>query len=267
MKKLILIIATIGIYNICQGQTDTIPQIEQPVATDTIPEKKKRTFEITIGKDRDSTKDDSRVKTRLLMLDYGLSSYLHKGKMNLPTELNALEQKLLGSSNWNLHLIQQRVRLQKEGKVNLVYGATLEFNKYKFSNNTTLQKDRDQVTFVDQMEDLKKNTLSATYLEVPLMINFRSKPNKNGNRFDMKLGGYAGVLLASKTRVKTEEAGKIKVRDDFNLNRVKYGLIARAGYSNFNFYVNYSLSSLFKKEEQGIYDVQPISFGISIIPF
>ncbi len=253
-----------GIFSYCQGQRDTIPK-QETTKTDTLNSEKDRSFTIRFG--RDTIRDSDRIHTRWVMLDYGISTYLHKGKMNLPAELNVMEQSLFGSSNWNLHIVQQRLRLDKKSKVNLMYGLTLEFNKYKFSNDHVLQEKQNQVTFMESAEPLKKNMLSTTYLEIPLMMNFRTKRNKYNKRFNFTAGAYAGVLLASKTKIRIQDGEKIKIRDDFNLNRVKYGIVARVGYGPVNFYATYSPSSLFKKSQRGIYDLQAMSFGVTLLPF
>ncbi len=262
MKKLSIILSILCITLTTFAQSDSTS-----VSTDTIPQKedgRKITIKLGGGNDDDSTK----VKTRVLMLDYGTSSYLHKGSLNMPVALEAMDQNLFGSANWTLHMIRQRINLTKKGSVNISYGLAFDFNRYKFTNDYTLQAEQNTVTFVDNPGvDFKKNTLSATYLTAPVLLGFKIKPRKSKKSFNIKVGGYGGILLASKTKQKIEGEKRVRVRDDFNLNRVRYGLTARAGYGWFNVYVNYGLNSMFKKEEQGIYDLQPINFGISIIPF
>lgn len=269
MKNLIVIIITLAFYSNIFAQTDTIPAI------DTIPTPKNdttyyehdgrtRTISIEIGDGDHSRK----VKTRWLMLDVGISTYLHEGSLNMPTELKAMDQKLLGSTNWNLHIVQQRIALTKKNRVNLTYGVSLDFSKYKFNNDFTLQPELDEVTFIDNPNiDFKKNQLNTTYLTAPLMLGFRIKPKKSRRAFNIKAGVYGGILLASKTKQKIKGESNVKVRDDFNLNKARYGATIRAGYGIFNVYMNYSATSLFKESEQGDYDLYPISFGVAIIPF
>ncbi len=263
MKNVILMFAMM--MCVCgMAQNDTIPENVETLP-DTLKEKKS-TVLIEMG-NRSSEKQKARVLTRWGMLDYGISTYLHDGKMILPEGMENMEQRLFGSSNWNLHLVQQRMRLDKKSHLNLIYGFTFEFNKYKFNHDATLLPKEEQVTFSDEGVELSKNMLSATYLEVPLMLNFRSRKFARGKRINVSFGGYAGVLIASKVKQKSEELGKVKRRDDYNLNRIKYGITARAGFGALNFYVNYGFSPLFKDGEQGIYDLQPLSMGIVLVPF
>lgn len=271
MKKLIIIFTLVGFHLSSFAQNDTIPAIQDtipPIQSDTIDlgemDEKDLQFRTEIGDSDDSKK----VKTRWLMLDYGISTYLHDGSLNMPIALEPLDQKLLGSNNWQLHLVKQRVSLTKKNRVNLTYGLTLDFDRYRFSNDFTLAPETSIVSFdANPGVDFKKSQLNTTYLNAPFLLGFRLKPKNTRKSFNIKVGGYAGILLSSKTKQKISGEKKIRVKDDFNLNKVQYGLTARAGFGIMDVYVNYGLNSLFKEDVQGLYEVQPISFGISIIPF
>lgn len=268
MKKILLIIPFLITMNILFAQNDTIPPIPPidslSIDSTKVADKDGVNIKIQIG-DSDHSK---KVKTRWLMLDYGMSTYLHEGSMNLPASLDPMEQTLLGSNNWAFHVVKQRVSLQKKNRVNLTYGLTLDFNKYKLNNDYTLLQEKNEVEFIDNPGvNFKKNNLNTTHLIAPFMLGFRLKPKGRSKAFNLKIGGYAGFLLASRTKQKIDGESKIIVRDDFNLNRTRFGLRAEAGYGLMNFYVNYNLSPLFKEGEQGDFDLQGISFGFSIIPF
>ena len=264
MKHLIAIFILLGLFVTTFAQNDSIPKPPAPIEIDSNDVDKKKKFEISFGDEDDSKK----IKTRLLMLDRGISTYLHEGSVNLPTNLDAMDANFLRSTNWSFHLIKQRVSLHKKNRVNLTYGLTLDFNKYVFNNDYTLQPEKTEVTFVDNVGvEFKKNQLNSTHIIAPLMLGFRLKPKNTKRAFTIKVGAYGGFLLASKTTQKLKGEKKVKVKDDFGLNKARYGITARAGYGVMNLYVNYSLSSLFKESEQGDFDLQPISFGISVIPF
>ncbi len=231
-------------------------------------------FTIHIGKgwrkkkaeNEEKRKRKKNVKTRWLMLDYGISTYTHNGKIDLPTDYEPLEQKLWGSNNWNLHAFQQRINLHQH-KVNLMYGVTFEFNRYNFRNDYTIEQKTNKVNFLDtRTTDFEKNRLNATYLTVPLMLNFESS-RKYGRSFRVNVGAYAGLLLTGRLKQESSEFGEVKTDDDFNLNKTRFGLTGRIGYGGINFFVNYGLSSLFDENERGNYDLKPLNFGISIIPF
>ena len=59
------------------------------------------------------------------------------------------------------------------------------------------------------------------------------------------------------TKIKYEEYGdvkKLKSKEDFNLNRIRYGLSARIGIGNFSLFGYYNLTPLFK-DGKGISDI------------
>ncbi len=285
MKKLAIILTLVLFCSqLMIAQTDA-PTIEETIL-DTVPtppdvpevpevpdapetsEEEDDGFTITIKNgDRDSN-SYSRVHTRWLMLDYGMGTYLHDGKMDLPTDLQAMDQQLGGSNHWHLHLMKQRIGLDKKNRINIMYGLGLEFNKYKFTNNYNILANTEPVTFQQDtvVSQFKKNNLNSTYMTVPLMVQWRH-PTKNGNSVKVSAGAYGSILLAAKLKQKSDEFGKEKIKDDFNLNRLRYGLTARVGYGYLNFYVNYGLNEFFNPDKQGAYALKPLSFGIAVLPF
>ncbi len=291
MKKILFLSLMMSFGLFLNAQTDTL-NIETNPPQDSVKtkKKKKRTISITFGEDDEANSDDSAksrnsddqvlkkkfkepknkkwIKTRWLMLDYGISAYRHNGSMDLPAEYMAFDQKYWGSNNWNLHVVKQRVNISNH-KLNLMYGLTFEFNRYNFRNNVGLTPNESQVTVVDyddlQFED---NRLNATYLTVPFMLNFESNPNKRSRSFRVNAGVYGGILLTGRLKQESED-GSIdhKLDDDFNLNPFRYGVATQIGFGRVNFFMNYGLSDLFDEDENGGFDLQPLNFGITIIPF
>ncbi len=207
----------------------------------------------------------NRVKTRYLLFDMGVSTYLHEGSFNLPSELEAFEQRYGRSLDYNLHVFKQRVGFAKN-HVNLLYGLGFNFSNYSFENPITLLKNTNPLEItLNENIDYRKNKLVTTSVNVPVMINFETNPRKAKKSFRIGAGVYGGLLIGSHTRQKSNEEGNDKVRDDFNLNKVRYGFLGQVGIGPINFYANYSPQSLFK-EDRGP-DLQPLNIGVSIIPF
>ncbi len=270
MQKLIIIISIVFCSTLVNAQVDSlaIDTIPNTSGIDTIPEKEEdRSLEISIRRDKSRDSSTQRVYTRFGMLDYGISTYLHEGKMDLPQGYENFDQQLLGSNQWNFTVVGQRIVLDKKRRFNLKYGIGFEFNKYKFQRDHTMQEEQNQVTFLPSTTEFKKNNLNATYLKVPIMLQYRVRPKKLKTTVKLGAGAYGGLLIASRLKQKSDDFGKEIFRDDFNLNRTKFGLTARAGIGPVNFYVDYGLSDLFRKDENGGFDLQPLSFGFSIIPF
>ncbi|MGB1243107.1 MAG: outer membrane beta-barrel protein [Chitinophagales bacterium] len=219
--------------------------------------------------DEDSDDDDeetskSKVKTRWFMLDFGFNTYLADGSFNLPNELNDFDLDYARSVNVNMHIFRQRIGLVGHN-FNFMYGLELAWNNYHFENDITLLHNVDEVTVIESGVDFKKNKLATTFLQVPVLFNIETNPRKPGKSFRISAGGYGGLLLGARTKQKSSENGKVKIKDDFNLNKFRYGVIGQVGVGCINFYVDYALNGLFK-EDLGP-DLRPISIGFTLVPF
>ena len=77
------------------------------------------------------------------------------------------------------------------------------------------------------------------------------------------------VNLASpkskRARVKqvSDEKGKEKVKDDFNLNPFRYGAFARLGYDDFGIYIKYYNNDVFA-DDQGPEGLKNLNFGVMV---
>lgn len=205
-------------------------------------------------------------KTTWLMLDYGISTYLQNGKLQLPNDYEPLEQKYFGSHNFILHVVGQRVNIVNH-KLNLTYSIAFDFNRYNFANNYSILPEKSVVTFQESTVDFKKNRLNATYLMMPFMLNFETNPDNRRKSMHLSAGFYGGLLLTGRLRQSTNEDRRITVDDDFNLNKVRYGLRGELGFGQINLYVNYGLSNLFHEDQQSIYNLKPLNFGVTLRGF
>ncbi|WP_236973758.1 porin family protein [Membranihabitans maritimus] len=208
------------------------------------------------------------VKTRWFLVDLGFASYLSENTLPEIGGINPMEPDIINSVSWRLHVVRQRINLINHN-VNLMYGAGFTFNYYGFSNPATLEPFEPNVTYTLEESDsysYKKNHLRTTYLHIPVMLNFESNPRKKSKSFHLNAGVYGNVLMGAKTVQRTNNV-KIKTKDKFNLNNFQYGLIGSIGYGPITFYGTMGLNELFKPEKSSGYDVTPITFGLSILPF
>jgi hypothetical protein len=194
-------------------------------------------------------------------LEFGINNYLNKDmEMIVPDNAGYLELDDSKSIEFNLNLVDVSVPLVKD-RLGLVTGLGFSWNNYHLDNKQmVLKNDRDTLYAVEDTITYSKNKLNAVFLNVPLMIEFQqSLGNKD---FWIAVGGYAGVKIGSNTKLKTSEGDKTKVRKDFHMNTLRYGLRAQVGFENFGIYCNYSLQSLFKKDEGP--ELYPISLGVTL---
>lgn len=222
-------------------------------------------LDIKFNKKKSKLKD---VKTRWFLVDLGFASYIAPDALPEINGINPMEPDLINSISWRLHIFNQRINIANH-YLNLVYGAGFSYNFYGFSNPSTLVAASPQVNFTlpDGNEiSYKKNHLRATYLHIPLMLNLETNPYQKSKSFHINAGVYGNVLLGAKTSQKTNNR-KIKMKDKFNLENFQYGLLAQLGYGPVTFYGTYGLNELFKPEKDNGYKVNPITFGVKLLPF
>ena len=166
----------------------------------------------------------------------------------------------LSLANSNLELINN-----KSTHVNLSYvnyfkiyknfiqfsaGVGIDWNNYRFSKNITLSPKADSMNLVVDNINYSKNKLMAKYVTVPLQLHFATKPNKKGDMLGVAGGVELGYLLNGRQKQISEEKGKQKIDDDYNLADLRLGYTLCANYGNTGIYAKYYPNSTFK-ETQG----------------
>jgi len=189
---------------------------------------------------------------------------------SLPSSQSYFDLDYSKSLNFNLNLIEKRFALGTP-HVGISTGVGFDFNRYEFKRNVRLNYNSDSIwsSMPDSASGINysKNFLKATYLQVPLILDFvTSKKDEKG--FYFGVGVIGGYKIGSKMKVKYETDGdkhKENTKGDFNLNPFKLSATARMGVGNYVLFANYSLTSLFEKNRGP--EVYPFSIGISLIPF
>lgn len=195
---------------------------------------------------------------RFFMLDLGVSAYLFNDGFNIPSEIDSYDLLYGGSNNINLHVFRQRI-----GKtIGLEYGLTFSWMQYKFADNFELQTNQPEVTKEFLEGEFRKNKLKTTFIQVPLMVTI--SPFKRKSYF-ISGGAYAAMMLSAKQKLKRENGDVTKIKDDFNLNKFRYGIEGRIGLGPISFYGQYSLVELFK-DGQGP-ELFPINIGVTFLNF
>lgn len=165
------------------------------------------------------------------------------------------------SFNWNLNLFDRRINLYKD-YVGITTGLGFNFTQVGFKNNRLLKENADSIwSVIDTVNNYSKNKLRATYLQVPLLLEFNtnSDPDKS---FHFLAGVIGGVRIGSSMKTKIASGNtKERTKGTFGLNPFKLDATVRAGYGDWGIYANYALISMFDKEKTT--EVYPLSFGIS----
>ncbi len=158
--------------------------------------------------------------------------------------LTASEFKLITgkSVNVNIWLIMQRLNLVKH-KLNLQYALGVEMNNYRFARGITFQPGYPTTVFRDSVS-FSKNKMFAEYLSVPLMLNYTANPYKPNRSFKISGGIMGGYLIKARTKQISLQRGKVKVDDDFNLNKWRMSVTSEVGYGPLKLYGNFALTAL-----------------------
>jgi len=197
------------------------------------------------------------------MFALGISTVAFDGSLNLPTELDYFSQELGKSTHVKWDVIRHRIG-GREKSVSFEYGLALSYHNYAFTNSTRLVPGQSEVTVIDDGVNYKKNKFKSTFLEVPLAVYILGDKRRCNRGIKRYLGGYAGILLRAKHKFKGPD-GKEKVKDDFNMNKFRYGFQGMIGYGHVNLYMQYSFVDLFKDNEGP--SLTPINIGMVLAGF
>ncbi len=180
-------------------------------------------------------------------------------------EFDFLELNYPKSVTVQLNFFEYNVPIVKNN-LGLVTGLGLWINNYRFSDNIVLVSDSVRIYgFADTLRNYTKSKLTATYLTLPLIIEYQCLDKKDREIFHIGFGGYGSVKIGSKTKnvyIVNDQKVKIKDHGDFKINLFKYGLTARLGWRQVNFFANYNLSTLFEKNKGP--ETYPFEFGITL---
>jgi hypothetical protein len=121
------------------------------------------------------------------------------------------------------------------------------------------------VAFIDTTLSYSKNKLHATYLTVPLMLEFNTSTDYYSS-FHVAVGVVGAWKIGSNYKVNYESEGetiKNKSKGSYNLNPLKYSAHARIGYGKFTVFASYALSTLFEKGRGP--EIYPFNVGITLV--
>lgn len=174
------------------------------------------------------------------------------------------ENNIGRSSSVNLNLLEYKLPIVKQ-YLGLTTGLGLAFSTVGFGDNYLLYHDQDTVFAVkDNLQSYRNNSLTATYLTVPLLLEFSTKAQQKKS-FYVAAGVVGGLRIGSYTTKtgKYENGDRFQnvVRSKYNLNPVTLDATLRAGYGWIGLYASYQLNSLFKNNKT--VDVFPFKVGVT----
>ena len=151
------------------------------------------------------------------------------------------------------------------------YGLSFQFNGLKPTDNRYYVDTGEQTELQQYPLDLDKSKFRMDNLVVP--IHFEFGPSKKiehddyfrystENKIKIGLGGYAGINLSTRQKLKFEEDGedrKLKLKANYNTNNFIYGLSGYIGWHGVALYAKYDLNTIFKNNPV---DQRNVSLGL-----
>ncbi|WP_432709475.1 outer membrane beta-barrel protein [Pedobacter sp.] len=224
---------------------------------------KKKSLEIR--NDNDSTKLRQASKGRFLggitftRVDLGFTKLIDNGSFNLSPTNEFLSYKGVKTSTVSFDVLQFGYRFNPHFKVYIAGG--FDWTLIRLRNDITIQKATPNLEYVEEDIHFKKNRFSNSYAHIPLNFEFRSKENDNGKRFYFIVGPEVSFLLNGKVKQVSEENGKVKYKDDYNFQTLRYGGTARIGYGGLGLFTKYYFNDMFDSPAQK--GLKYMSFGVT----
>lgn len=202
------------------------------------------------------------IETDWFNFQWGLNTFMNTaGDFEMDAARPDLEISTGRSVNFQWNIVQQAVNIYR-GRVRLIYGVGIDYNNYRFTKDVDLVVDSDPLATTPAYVRYNKNKLVAQYLTVPALIDLNIGKKEDGLK--LAFGPTSQYLIGSHQRQKWDDNGrsKVKVRDDFNLEKFRVGYEVQFGYGSLVLYGKYFPNSMFK-ENKGP-DVRTVAAGIII---
>lgn len=196
--------------------------------------------------------DPFKVKSHWAGFELGVNLLMDEDfKTDAPAGYGYLELKPQKSIAINFNLYDLEMKLYRRN-IMLITGLGLTINNYRFKSDAVLVPNADSVVaFTNPDINVKKNKLVATYLTIPLLLEFNTSENPK-KTFHLAAGVIGGLRIGSHLKVASSynnDDTKTKYRDDFNLNPWRYDATVRLGYRNFTLFGSYNMAGLFKDKK------------------
>lgn len=200
--------------------------------------------------------------------DFGFNLFVNDDYTGYEDEF--MENDVFRSNSAYINIVQQSIGLQKNrNNIGLVTGLGLHLQSYRLDDNTTIEKDEDDVIQPNYLyfNDNQKSKLALESITLPLLLEFQIPVNHFDNRIFISAGLVASLRLSSHTKIKYKDdrKEKLKVVDDFSMHRFKYALMVRTGYRWFKVFASYDLQPLFIKDKGP--EITPVTVGITLLRF
>lgn len=198
-------------------------------------------------------------------IEFGLSNYRYNSSMTLPDDISYMNLNTSCSNAFNITFSQLNMGFSRN--IGIVTGIGLNWDNYRFEyrNNITVGPDGFITEYIPvNPVPVKRSKFSVLYLNVPALLEIQI-PAGYRNHLNVAAGVIGGLKLNAWTKVVFEDKDKARVKGDYNLNLLRAGFTARAGYRNFMIFGTYYFTPWFQdlKGPDG-YNLEPFQIGIAL---
>lgn len=163
------------------------------------------------------------------------------------------------SFSWNINILEHKFPIYRN-YIGITTGLGFNFTGVGLKQQV-LNVDNDSLWVTqDTINDFEKNKLRASYLTVPLLVEFCSNGDGNDKGFFLAAGVIGGIRIGSSVKTKTEDSKAVS-RDTYGLNAFRLDAAVKLGYDSWGVFANYSLLPLFDTGKTAA--VYPLTFGLS----
>lgn len=222
-------------------------------------------YDIDFDEDQEEpSKRSNRSEAHWSGVDFGFTMLMNNNFENSFSNNPYWENDAARSQVWNLNLFEHKFNFGTP-YVGLTTGLGFSFTGIAFKDNYVLSSNADTVfATIDTVNVYSKNKLRASYLTVPLLLEFTTSAGSD-NGFYLAAGVVGGVRLTSRVKRNGEFEGrefKERIKGNYGLNSFRLDAAARFGYGNWGVFANYNLLPLF--DDGRTVDVYPLTFGLSL---
>lgn len=195
-------------------------------------------------------------------ITFGINGYIGDNEsLDLPEEVSQMEVDYSKSFTLSVNFPEFKLRVIDD-YFGIYTGLGVQFNSYRLRQNVDVTFG-DEITIAeDTLRNLTRNTIQATYLRVPLMLEFNTSTNPI-KTFHVAAGIVGGIRIQSSYTQEFNRQGvdyAHKVKGIPNLNLFSGEAMVRVGYGPFLVYASYWLTPLFDRSEGP--ELYPINAGI-----
>lgn len=161
-----------------------------------------------------------------------------------------------------------------KSKFSVAVGVAYISNNFKSNMRLSVDETTGNSSFVllnGDSTSYNRNKVNAKYVEVPIELRYRSKPNKNGRYLRIYAGVKGGVRVSAYSLFENDQS-QVRYYNPSEFNRWSAGTYLRIGFGAVSLYASYSLMPLFDYQapenlpsnQVDANDLIPMGIGLSI---